>query len=62
MSWIYFVGMRFKVRKMSNDEYRLFVPGERVYITLSRSSLERAIREQYGLKEKHPPKTARKLY
>jgi hypothetical protein len=62
MNGIYFVGMKFKVSKLSKDEFRLVVFGERVYITFNRSNLERTIREQYGLKEKHHPKTARKLY
>lgn len=62
MSWIYFIGMKFKIAKMTHDEFRLFVPGERVYITLSRVSLGKAIREQYGLKERPPTKTVRNLY
>lgn len=62
MNWVYFVGMRFKIAKMTHDDFRLFVPGERVYITLNRSSLEKTVREQYGLKERPPAKTARKLY
>jgi anti-anti-sigma regulatory factor len=52
MRRVCFAGLSFKVTKISAVEFRLFVPGERVFITLSRIGLEKIIREQYGLKEK----------
>lgn len=51
MNWIYYLGQWCQVTVVTEgEEYRLTVPGKRMFITLSRQGLEQAMRQYYGLR------------
>nr|WP_318381826.1 hypothetical protein [uncultured Enterobacter sp.] len=55
MNWIFYLGQWCQVTVITEgEEYRLTVPGKRMFITLSRQGLEQAMRDYYGLRSSSP--------
>ncbi len=54
MNWIFYLGRWYQISQAyEGREYRLTVPGERVFLIISRAGLEKALRDYYGLRQKH---------